>query len=208
MSKTEEDSTFSQKDLLFIADSDFLKTKRIITKKIERLLIETQALLKPIVVKSAPAISESLLVQGGKISRGENYRDLPYQVLDYPRLFTKESVFSYRSMFWWGNFFSCTLHLQGEPLNKFRTTLARTIPENGSSDIFFCINNTPWEYHYETSNYLKLEDIPVKQMKAYIDERPFIKLSRKLPLHQYKQLPSFALATFELYYKLLHPTTI
>src|SRR6187549_876336 len=49
-----------------------------------------------------------------KISRGENYKGLPYVVLDYPRLFTSEHVFAIRTHFWWGNYFSVTLHLKGQ----------------------------------------------------------------------------------------------
>src|SRR5690606_33828992 len=149
MGKEAKNITFSEKDLLFIADSDFLRTKKVITRKVERLLIETEATLKPLVQTAAPLISEGLLVQGGKISRGENYLDLPYQVLDYPRLFSKEATFSYRTMFWWGNFFSCTLHIQGKLLHKFKSRLCKTLPEMDRGDVYFCINDSPWEYHYE-----------------------------------------------------------
>ena len=48
-----------------------------------------------------------------KIAKGENYLQLPYVLLDYPRCFDKENIFAIRTMFWWGNFFSITLHLSG-----------------------------------------------------------------------------------------------
>ena len=40
-----------------------------------------------------------------KISRGEQYLGLPYVMLDYPRIFSKENVFAIRTFFWWGNYF-------------------------------------------------------------------------------------------------------
>src|SRR6187402_1143085 len=49
-----------------------------------------------------------------KISRGENYKGLPYVILDYPRLFGREDVFAVRTMFWWGHSFHVTLHLKGK----------------------------------------------------------------------------------------------
>jgi hypothetical protein len=50
----------------------------------------------------------------GKISRGENYQLLPYIILDYPSYFSRNNIFAVRTMFWWGNFFSITLHLSGD----------------------------------------------------------------------------------------------
>ena len=49
-----------------------------------------------------------------KISKGENYKGLPWLVLDYPRYFNKEDIFAIRTLFWWGNFFSITLHISGK----------------------------------------------------------------------------------------------
>ena len=49
-----------------------------------------------------------------KISKGENYKDLPYVMLDYPRCFQKEKTIAIRTFFWWGNFFSINLQLSGE----------------------------------------------------------------------------------------------
>lgn len=48
-----------------------------------------------------------------KVSRGENYRGLPWVMLDYPRVFGREDVLAIRTMFWWGHSFSVTLHLKG-----------------------------------------------------------------------------------------------
>ncbi len=63
-----------------------------------------------------------LLATNPKISRGENYEGLPYLILDYPRLFDISNIFTIRIMFWWGNFFSITLHLaesyKNENLNQ------------------------------------------------------------------------------------------
>src|SRR5690606_20944472 len=188
MRKGEKDSIFSEKDLFFLRDTDFLKTKKVITHKVEGLLLDTQKHLRPFVKTTSSELAENLLVRSGKISRGENYLDLPYQVLDYPRLFSKESIFTYRSMFWWGNFFSCTLHIQGAILNKFRNTLASSLSGADLPDSFFCINSSPWDYHYQPSNYIKLANIADEDLKRHIRDRDFVKISRKLPLEQHNLL--------------------
>ena len=73
----------------------------------------------------------------GKIFRGENYRQLPYLVLDYPKHFSKESVLAFRTMLWWGNFFSCTLHLQGKALDERRSSLIQNWRSFRKKDICF-----------------------------------------------------------------------
>ncbi len=205
MGLEEKEHEFTEKELLFIADSKFLKTKRIITKKVERLLVETQQHLHTFVKNKPLELAEHLLVQSGKISRGENYLELPYQVLDYPRFFSKESVFTFRSMFWWGNFFSCTLHIQGAILNKLRNNLATRLPGSELHDTYFCVNSSPWHYQYQNSNYIPLKSISESDLKQYVRTRSFIKLSRKLPLEQYGLLPQFSLETIQAYYRLLEP---
>ena len=205
MSLGEKEHVFSEKERLFIADSDFLKTKKIITKKVERLLVETQQQLRPFVKETPLDLDEHLLIRSGKISRGENYQDLPYQVLDYPRFFSKESVFAFRAMFWWGNFFSCTLHLQGAILDKLRDRLNAMLPKYELNDTYFCVNSSPWDYHYQKSNYMPLSAISESDLKQFVAERNFIKLSRKLPLEEYRLLPKFALETLQVYYRLLQP---
>ncbi len=39
-------------------------------------------------------------------------------MLDYPRAFGRDSIFACRTFFWWGRFFSLTLHLAGRSWNE------------------------------------------------------------------------------------------
>ena len=68
-----------------------------------------------------------------KISKGENYKGLPWVVLDYPRLFGREDVFAIRTLFWWGNYFSVTLHLKGIYKEMFLTVIRENIPALAAS---------------------------------------------------------------------------
>ncbi|NJN25258.1 MAG: hypothetical protein HC819_04405 [Cyclobacteriaceae bacterium] len=130
----------------------------------------------------------------GKISKGENYHGLPYQMLDFPAIFSKESIFAFRTMFWWGNFFSVTLHLQGEALKKYRKNICAHINELSSEGFFVSTGPTPWEYHYESENYklIDIEDV------ARLAQENFIKLSKKIELENWAQLPFFAASQFQM----------
>ncbi len=119
-----------------------------------------------------------------KISRGENYRNLPYVILDYPRKFARNDVFAFRSMFWWGHFFSYTLHLQGNSLAEFRPYLLDTLPylKENSDAVHLGVGSTPWQYHYGPSNYQLIPHLSSKKITEILAHHEFIKLSSWLPV--------------------------
>src|SRR6185369_7340402 len=82
-----------------------------------------------------------------KISRGENYRALPYVMLDYPRHFTKESTLAIRTLFWWGNFFSISLHLSGRCKKNAAAVLKINFATLRQEGYWVCISADPWHHH-------------------------------------------------------------
>ena len=124
----------------------------------------------------------------GKISKGENYRNFPYLVLDYPATFSKEDIFAFRTMFWWGSFFSFTIHLQGRFLEQYRQHFSANIEKLASHDTFICVNSSPWEYHYEADNYKLLHPSDHDLMNRH----PFLKISKRIELRQWENLPKEA----------------
>ena len=179
----------ANEDLLLLNDPDFLLKKVQIIKKIEKLFEETRFTIKSFLVKNKFNLPKQIDLKTGKISKGENYKNLPYLVLEYPSLFTNENIFAYRTMFWWGNFFSSTLHLQGKFLQKYRINLLNNFESLLNSEIYICVNNSPWEYHYSTDNYKPIESSDIK----LVEENNFIKLSKKIDLKEWEELPRFSL---------------
>ncbi len=181
-------------ELRYLRDTDFLSTKLRIMKSLQGLLEQTQQ--KLLQQKGLLLLPASVWETPPKVSRGENYEGLPYLVLDYPRIFKQEAIFAYRTMFWWGHGFSCTLHLEG---SYWRTFKPRLLPRLGMSEAannwWICVNNTPWEYHYRPDNYLPLPEY--LQQPAALDKlakMPFMKLSCRIPLEDYQALPERCLA--------------
>ena len=74
-----------------------------------------------------------------KISRGENYKGMPYLILDYPRIFDGEDVFAFRSMFLWGHFFSFSFQLSGIYLERYRLQLEERLHTLQNKDYYYCI---------------------------------------------------------------------
>jgi len=89
----------TEKELIILQDRDFLLTKATVLEKINELLVQTRMELKESVENSNFSFPDGIDLQNGKISRGENYKNLPYMVLDYPALFTTKTVFAFRRCF-------------------------------------------------------------------------------------------------------------
>jgi hypothetical protein len=171
-----------------ISDTEFLKAKLLIINKIENFFEDVREMLSRKIDESTFIFPSDIEIKFGKIFRGENYRSLPLVVLDYPKLFSKVDTFTFRTMFWWGNFFSSTLHLEGKSLTHYRDKIIANLPKNLDEQIYVCVNDTPWEYHYESSNYvlLNLENLHL------LHDSNFIKLSKKFSLEQYNDLPNLS----------------
>ena len=179
---------FTEEELRIISETGFLRTKASALQNVHRLLEATSLAISEKCADRLSAISTDIKFKPPKISKGENYQGLPYLVLDYPAFFTKEDAFAFRTMFWWGNFYSSTLHLQEASFKMFGKSLVAEFDKLLDKEIFLCVNNTPWEYHYEPSNYRLLQ----AGDKELIEELPFLKLSKRFDLDDWQQVPSEA----------------
>ena len=184
----------SEKEILLLEDKDFLLTKSKVLDKIYQLLEITRNELKEFAENSGFNFPEGMSLATGKISKGENYKNLPYMVLDYPALFSAENVFAYRTMFWWGNFFSTTLHLEGTSLNRYRRILSDNLVNLLNNKIYLGVGDLPWQYHYGKDNYVRLS----KNHRDFIADCMFLKLSRKIQLKDWQMVPGFATDYFKL----------
>jgi hypothetical protein len=187
---------FSARELSYLQNTDFLLTKWEIMQKVKQLLRETEKLIRKDIPKFQKTFPEATLGRAGKLSKGENYQGLPYIVLDYPRNFSKENIFAFRTMFWWGHHFSATLHLQGEYFNRYKQILYSNFARLQVAGYYICVHDTPWEYHYEFENYQPLANFSAADFQTQLDRRTFTKLSRKLSLEAWAELPLFTNETF------------
>ncbi|MEQ8878169.1 MAG: hypothetical protein RLQ12_00980 [Cyclobacteriaceae bacterium] len=95
----------TQEEIKILSDKRFLIVKQQLADKIITQLAEIERVLHKAINSSSFNYPEGTFIRSGKISKGENYRSLPFFILDYPRMFTKENAFAFRTMLWWGNEF-------------------------------------------------------------------------------------------------------
>jgi hypothetical protein len=125
---------------------------------------------------------EAALEVPSKISRGESYRSLPYLVLDYPRYFRPHDVMAIRTMFWWGNFFSVTLHLKGNYREHFSERILQRRQLIAEKGFHACIAPEEWEHHFGEDNYLPVDMIEDDEWLELYRVRLFTKLSKQIPI--------------------------
>jgi hypothetical protein len=152
-----------------------------------------------------------------KISRGENYKGLPWVMLDYPRVFGKEDVFAIRTMFWWGHAFSVTLHLKGEWKRLFLPVIIARKDALAAAGFHWGVMEDEWEHGHTAESYRPMGELdggpwgdgrPGGHGGDGPDEegdpgsgpgvaaRPFLKLSGTVALESRAQAPELLTALF------------
>lgn len=197
------DYSLTDQELHYLTDTDFLRTKVMIYQKTDQLLSATQQRIGEYLQEKSPTFPEGVLSRGGKISRGESYRDLPYHVLDFPRKFTREDVFALRTMAWWGHHLSITLHLEGTSFKRYQAQIARQLPQLQAWKWKVCVGDDPWQYHQEESYYQPARRFTEKPWADWMLNRSFCKLSTFFSLKDWEQLPDNAVVFLDRVVQLL-----
>lgn len=176
---------FSEEELQVIQNQSFFKVKATATEKIAQQFAKIADELTTIYQQFAPNIAYSPAQLQSKISKGENLQQLPFLILDFPRYFTTEKVFSFRLLFWWGKGFTLFLHLKNKELPSILEKIQTLSPTVELEDTFFSFNGDEWNHDIESENY---HNLTVLKTIQHID---FIKFAWHLPLKQHSELESF-----------------
>jgi hypothetical protein len=180
---------FSADELQLVTNTEWILTKRKIMDKVNGLLGDISEQQKMLIKNESNWLPAAVVQSTPKIAKGENYLGLPYLLLDYPRCFSDDHIFAVRTMFWWGNFFSITLHLSGTYKEIFQQKIIENI-DAVAQELFICINENQWQHHFEADNYTNIKKLPKDELQHIILEKQFIKLAIKFPLQSWNDIPS------------------
>ncbi|QHS62198.1 hypothetical protein [Chitinophaga agri] len=173
-----EITSLTAEEQALVVNADWLYLKNGILEKVMTLMGQLHQALEAAPVTKEFLFPDGLLAAGGKISRGERYRELPYIILDYPRLFSKDNIFAFRTMFWWGHYFIATLHLAGEEKEKYGHMIASAWQQLAEHRFQVYLLEDPWQHDFENGNYKLISAMSELEFKQLIDRRPFIKLAK------------------------------
>jgi len=185
----------SEEELALASDASVMLLKNAVIEKVN-LLFGRLSVAQPELLRPLHRELEAALEVPAKISRGESYRALPYLVLDYPRYFRPHDVMAVRTMFWWGNFFSVTLHLKGNYREQFSDRILQRRQQIGEKGFHACIAPEEWEHHFGEDNYLPARDMSPTSWQDLLRDRSFTKLAYALPLEVINEEPGRLMSAY------------
>ncbi len=201
----------SPAEMELVNNADLILTKNAILKKVQGLLEELQVKQQELILLHAAGLPGKVSASSPKISKGENYRGLPYIILDYPRVFEPgnppdqpAAIFAVRTMFWWGHFFSVTLHLSGIYKQEGEEKLIGSYQSLKEKNFYCCINEDQWAHHFEENNYVLLSELDKEGFEKTIREKSFVKLAKKMDLNQWDEAEEILLGYFRDLMELLN----
>src|ERR1035437_5125212 len=107
----------SPQEMELVQNSEWILAKHSIIKKVYSMFGDLNELINAEPESFNYLFPEKNKNQNGKISKGENYRHLPYVILDYPAFFDKENIFAVRTIFC-GEIFLVSLCIYQEFISK------------------------------------------------------------------------------------------
>jgi hypothetical protein len=167
----------SEREMNLLCDKEIILTKNKAIEKIKRLLENLQNRFQSYVDANPKLAQNEIFNTHPKISKGENYLGLPYLILDYPRCFQHQNIFTIRTMFWWGNFYSTTLHLAGKFKIEFTNKIENGFAFLSTTNYHIGINPNPWVHHFEKDNYQKINELKREDFIQISKEHQHLKLA-------------------------------
>ena len=172
---------FSEQESSIVKDAELILTKNRIIAKLQQVFGGVAAGLQQQIHLYQPTLSEEVTLISPKISKGEQYKGLPYVMLDYPRFFSREDVFAIRTFFWWGHYCSVTLHLKGRFLKQYLPALQQN--SSGLDGFKICTSGDEWNHDLQSNDYL-----PTTESALLMGEVEFLKIGKLLPLENWPEM--------------------
>ena len=192
---------FLPAEIELVSSPDIILTKNAILQKIKSFFEEMQMKQQDILKKYSSQLPEEVLKISPKISRGENYKGLPWLVLDNPRHFQHNNIFAIRTMFWWGNFFSITLHVSGNNKSDLLKNLTGNVSLLAKNDFYIYNGTKEWEHDIDPGSYKILSVIKEDDLQKIFSTNNFLKIAAKFSIGSLEAIEDKLLRNYELLVK-------
>ncbi len=176
-------------ELALLKDAEVLPRKHSVQRKLERLLAETGQKL------STQKLDLPWPSMHPKLSRGENYEQQAYRVMDYPRVQEGESFLFYRTLILWGHPIGLHLIASGHFMERLAPALLSNYRSLDASWQYVAHDN-PWLWESDKPGLMPCSGMKTESLEEEINKRKFLKLSRFLPLKQYVDLTEISVNCF------------
>ena len=170
-------------ELHLVADDGFFRVKARIMKKIRGMLDELHAGLKADLAGARLLAPPGFDEARAQFVKGEHLEDFPYQYLDFPKHFSGDDKFTFRSLFWWGHHFAFALILEGDGLLRYKQNLINRYHDVAGRHLCLSLAPSLWEWKQGEGYTLPLSHDRKSEVAAVLSGRPFFKLARFVPHH-------------------------
>ncbi len=167
---------FLPDELALLSNPRFFEQKLQATEKLKRLMEQIRtAFLEEIHPHEllAPLGTDFLK---GQLAKGENYEGYPYVMLDFPKHFGKESIFTFRTLFWFGHALIFSVILAGTHLEDYRKKFAQCYERLSEAKVQIGIGDM-WDWRESASRQLIQEN----KREILQLEQPFLKVMKRFP---------------------------
>ena len=172
---------FTSKEISLLSDTEFFAAKAHVSPKIRHLLERIHESFQHELKAHHLLVPDTFDPEARQFVKGEHLEDFPYQYLDYPRFFTRDVKFSFRSLVWWGHHMVFALILEGGHLRRYKENLINRFSSVVDRDISLCLSHSVWEWKQGPGYTLDLTRGRSSEVAAVLANRPFFKLARFVP---------------------------
>lgn len=170
------EQAFLPDELALLSNPRFFEQKLQATEKLKGLMEKIRDVFLREIRPDELLAPETTDFAKGQIAKGENYEGYPYVMLDFPKQFGKESIFTFRSLFWYGHSLIFSVILAGTHLETYRRNFARNYERLCEARLHFGIEDV-WDWRERAAIPITAEN---KQRILNI-EQPFLKAMKRLP---------------------------
>lgn len=183
----------SEDQVSFLKDKDYFLTKQNTDNQLNSLLYSTQqALLFNWNSKKEWNIPEEASNVPGKIIKGLNHKGFPYQVFDFPAIFNKKDIFTFRVVVWYGNQISVNLILSGKYFSAFKDTLHKLYGKKAN----ILLSENIWETDILDLNSIEISEANEDEIQRFLKENKSIRLFRLFKMNQINEINRFTVECF------------
>jgi len=192
----------SAEEMKLVQNGEWILTKNRVIAKVYAMFGDLAAGMQTYISGNSDLLPENVIASTAKISKGEQYEGLPYVMLDYPRCFGKQEIVAVRTFFWWGNYFSSTLHVKGPVAKKLLMNVGKKSIISGIANIRISDSGDEWNHTMHSDNYMSAQEWLLKQTEPGNDNL-FLKLAIRHPLKDWETAPVFLNNYFEQWMELI-----
>ncbi|HVZ26637.1 MAG TPA: hypothetical protein VG842_11300 [Sediminibacterium sp.] len=182
----------SKEEQELLLNPDWILTKNALIAKVYTLFGSLSEVYRTILPAGHPLFQEETAVLAPKIAKGEQYKGLPWVMLDYPRQFGRTDMLAIRSFFWWGRYASISLLLQGGFRSQWEASVTKYLlaaKQSPDADGAWLITDgeQPWEQDITAAGQVSLQ----QWNGHFAADKAILKIIAVWPLSQWETLPDF-----------------